>query len=209
MSNRDDRIELPKALKQHFAAKQLSEQQLAKLQRLQSERQSESETTEDPQVQSERLCGGLRCYRLPLSAAGAVLLAILLALTFNQPQSLTESVVAEIAFNHNQDVPVEVESSTIPFLVNRLSKLEFALIRSARLSESKWQLLGGRYCMINGRLAVQIKIRHLEQDRIYTLYQASLPKGLSNLNSIEQLADGVRVKLWQEQGLLLGLAGDD
>ncbi len=204
MSNRDDRVKLSKALKQHFAGQQLSGQQLARLQRL----QQSTEEASDPVAPGDRSRQRVGHYRWPLSAVAAAMLAIVLSVWFYRPGPAVERVVAEIAYNHNQAIAVEVESGSIPVLDRQLSRLEFALIASARLPESEWQLLGGRYCMINGRLAAQIKVRQLSKDRIYTLYQASLPKGLSNLNATEQLADGVRVRLWREQGLLLGLAGD-
>ncbi|MBE1273712.1 hypothetical protein [Enterovibrio baiacu] len=77
----------------------------------------------------------------------------------------------------------------------------------SQLPVEKWVLLGGRYCSIDGKIAAQLHVKDLETDRVYTFYQAKLPQGSeADMKNVETNVDGVNVSLWEENGLLMGLA---
>ena len=102
---------------------------------------------------------------------------------------------------------MEVLSPTIDGIQGHLNRLGFSLIDSIKLASDKWQLIGGRYCSISGKIAAQIKVKNIATKKIYTFYQAKMTTDLiSNLIDTELEIDGVTVKLWQEKGLLMGLA---
>ncbi len=114
-------------------------------------------------------------------------------------------VAKEIAVNHNKHLAIEFPTGDYHELNRLMDKLDFSGVISKRLAPGEYRLLGGRYCSIQGQLALQLKL----QDRagnLYTLYQAPLNKILTGIRQGEQLIDGLRITLWREAGLLLGLA---
>ncbi len=114
-------------------------------------------------------------------------------------------VAKEIAVNHNKHLAIEFPTGDYHELNRLMGKLDFSGVISKRLAPGEYRLLGGRYCSIQGQLALQLKL----QDRagnLYTLYQAPLNKILTSIRQGEQRIDGLRITLWREAGLLLGLA---
>ena len=113
----------------------------------------------------------------------------------------------EIEYNHNSQMQMEVFSESIDDIQLHLNRLGFSLIESAFLIGDNWELVGGRYCSISGKIAAQLQIKNLDTSKIYTFYQAKLPDQFFNLIQDKQISvDGVNVKIWQENGLLMGLA---
>ena len=118
-----------------------------------------------------------------------------------------DKISTEIAYNHNSQMEMEVFSESIDVVQTHLNRLGFSLIDSEYFSADQWQLVGGRYCSIGGKIAAQLKIKNLETLKIYTFYQAMLPDQIFNtVRETDTEVDGVNVKLWQEKGLLMGLA---
>lgn len=117
------------------------------------------------------------------------------------------AISAQIAYNHNSKLQMEVLSPTISGVQGRLNRLGFSLVSSKKLDPTKWRLIGGRYCNLNGKLAAQMQIAHPETKAVYTFYQAKMSKEmLDNFSESETAIDGVKVKLWREKGLMMGLA---
>jgi hypothetical protein len=210
-------VTLPHALKQHFADLELSDDQLAQLAALQQRLQLERQTDQSQDQKQDRcnkqgwgtaLRSRLQPYRYQLVTAMVVVLTIAVTTPFIGSEDVTRQVIDEVAYNHNKQMTMEVKSANLAEVTNYLSKLGFSLISSKLLPTTKWDLLGGRYCSIHGKLAAQLKVRNREDNRIYTLYQALLPEQMADINQLEDYADGVNVKLWREKGLLLGLAGN-
>ncbi len=218
MNKQDGKIKLSTALKQRYNAEQLSSRQLQALNKMQRGKDSEQRLIRSSDRTTD-IGGGftatkagirkrLRYLRWPLSAAALLLIAVLLAFPTYRHLNVTDRVVSEVAHNHRHGAVVEVQADSIPVLAKQLSRLEFPLIASAHMPKQDWQLIGGRYCLIDGRLAAQIKVRNRQNNQIYTYYQAQLPRDLEGLTMpINRLNEGVDVRLWKEQGLLLGLAG--
>lgn len=211
-----DKVTLSHALKQHFARTTLSNEQLKNLTTLQKQLQSEyqenkTRTRKQNQVngnhQIRRLYSWLPHLRYQLATALIVILIMVFGLPFMESGDLARKIVNEVAYNHNKQLVMEINTADLTKIAGYLSQLGFSLIRSKQLPEGQWKLLGGRFCSINGKLAAQLRMHNRENDQIYTLYQALLPRQMADMNQIEEYADGVRVNLWQEQGLLLGLAG--
>ncbi|MEH6454960.1 MAG: hypothetical protein V7749_01430 [Cocleimonas sp.] len=208
------------ALKDHYASKSLSDKQLDYLiamQEMALAPQASVETSVGPQQATEidsksglsRFLPDFRGYRSAFYAT-ACMLAVCLVVTFsliNQP-TLSQRIMDEIAYNHKQDMPIEIESNSVDDVRKYLNKLSFPIISPSALVKANWQLLGGRYCSINGKLAAQLKIKNLENNNIYTLYQAASESGIekSGATRLTGMIDGIDVSIWREKGLLLGLA---
>jgi len=114
-------------------------------------------------------------------------------------------VAREIAHNHHKRLDVEHEARTYEELGTRMDKLDFTPVEPERLARAGFRLTGARYCSIQGRLAAQIRVRDAA-GRTHTLYETRLAGALADLTAQEHVADGVRVRLWREAGLLMGLA---
>lgn len=211
-----NKVTLPKAIKQHYADVELSGDQLEQLttlgQRQQSEQQtdrSQTQRQDDAYTNSwwTTLLSWLQGHRYPVAAA-LVIITIAITTPFLGGGNILNQVVDEVAYNHNKQMTMEIETANLDEITSYLSKLGFALIGSHELSTIEWEILGGRYCSIQGKLAAQLKVRNREDNRTYTFYQALMPQQMANIGQVENYVDGVKVVLWQEQGLLLGLAGN-
>ncbi|KXF83036.1 hypothetical protein [Enterovibrio coralii] len=157
------------------------------------------------QLQAAKQSQGLPRKLQPLLAAALLLCASFLVFTSSNQDH--QRIATEIAYNHNSQMQMEVQSGAFTDIQHYLNRLDFSLIASEKLPESVWRLIGGRYCSIDGKLAAQLKVEHLESGDIYTLYQAKLPDMFSAEGVSDAIdVDGVEVRLWQEGGLLFGLA---
>lgn len=187
MTNKSKSKQLRNQLRNHYANQQLSERQLAQLQQLSR-----------PHRYSKYL----------LTGAFAACFVLLIAGYIYQVNHHNISTISrEIAYNHNSRMQMEVLSPELQTVQGRLNRLGFQLVASNKLEKGKWQLIGGRYCNINGKIAAQMQLRHAESKAIYTYYQAKVPRDFINqLNDNETAIDGVKIKLWREKGLLMGLA---
>lgn len=208
------------ALKDYYASKSLSGEQLDNLLMMQvstnkadSFSSTTSRTVDTKTSWLHRFLPLTRNYRSAFYVTAFLFLASMFtvfSLLDREPasQPLSQRIMSEIVYNHNQDMPIEIASSSLTDISEYLNKLSFSIVLPNALSQPNWQLLGGRYCSINGKLAAQLKVKNLKDNSISTFYQAAIDKNLdkSDENAISDTIDGVGVSIWQEQGLLLGLA---
>ncbi|WP_281560979.1 hypothetical protein [Thalassomonas sp. RHCl1] len=140
-------------------------------------------------------------------SALAVTFILVLGIRAGLQPSVDERIVSEIAYNHNKQTALEVKSATLADVGNYLTKLDFSLINSERFASSEWELQGGRYCSIQGNLAAQLRIKNKQTGKVMTLYQTKLPQHSPVIPANHYGYDaGVKVELWLEKGLMLGLA---
>lgn len=194
---------IDKALKIHYASKSLSEDQLNKLMSMQ---------TESKTRWWNHLLPDTRNYRYAFYVTAFMLLGCLFAVySLIDKAPLSQRIMNEIVYNHKQDMPIEIQSNSITDISDYLSKLSFSMVLPGVFSDPNWQLLGGRYCTINGKIAAQLKVKNLKDNSTYTFYQAAIDKDLEkpNATSMTDTIDGVGVSIWREQGVLLGLAKEN
>jgi anti-sigma factor RsiW len=141
-------------------------------------------------------------------AAVAALIAVGVPLTLWQRASSDEwSAVAahEIALNHKKQLAIEFPATDYASLRAQMSKLDFVLTAPARLPIEGLQVVGARYCSIQGHLAAQVRLQDRD-GRSYTLYQRT-SHGVPTLAAEQQhVIDGVQIREWQEAGLFFGFA---
>jgi hypothetical protein len=145
---------------------------------------------------------------LPLLGSIAALLFVFVALSSSLRQSsgaLSKRVAEEVALNHKKQLAVEFPINDYAILDKKMSKLDFTIIASKRLNDRGYNLLGGRYCSIGGHIAGQLRLQDA-QERSLTLYQFRPGTRYSKLPETTISVDGVSVLIWQESGLVLGLA---
>jgi len=168
-----------------------------------------TQVTESPAPETPPAAKTRRVTPAYLAVAASLLLALLGSGVFllqkNDSTDLGWLVAKEIAVNHNKHLAIEFPTGDYHELNRLMDKLDFSSVISKRLAPGQYRLLGGRYCSIQGQLALQLKLQDRAGNR-YTLYQTPLSKMLTGIRQGEQLIDGVRITLWREAGLLLGLA---
>ena len=168
-------------IKKEFQSKKLSHEQLQTLMKIQKRPKSKKKWV--------------------FSMVGVAACAILIfinSLNYNLPAK----VATEIAYNHLKNLPSEHMVSDYPAINNHLTRLEFAVRNSSRLSD--YELVGARYCSIQGKTAAQIKLKS-PTGKIATLYQYQIDSDFDQ-TGLELSSDGVEIKLWSEEGLHFGLA---
>ena len=187
---------LKEEVKEYFAGFEISEQQLRSLQ----EREAEAH-------QENRKKVLLNWGSLAVSMVTLILVVSYFYTTSTNEFNL-KSLPSEISYHHNKQMNSKIMTSSISKMRKSLSKLDFSLITSEKLPPSKWKIIGGRYCSLQGRLAAQIKVKNLKKNKEYTLYQMARPPELEGpVESFQEFHNGAKVKIWSENGLLLGMAG--
>ena len=152
----------------------------------------------------------------PVAMAGAVaafLLAFLLTPQLLEQGDVRERIALEVASNHIKLKPLEVETSTIEGIRDYFNKLDFMPVSSALVARSGLELLGGRYCSLQGVTAAQLRVREPGSDNVQTLYQTEyirdvfkeMPVMEDGGEPVELYVKGVKVKIWVEKGLLFAL----
>lgn len=187
---------LDEALRRHYAEVSLDDASLRQL-------RSVSESSVGP----PRLKGGLRRGR-GLLVVLAVACVLLLAFWIGERRTasrVTDLVVTEIALNHAKALDPDVLGDHPASVGATMTKLDFAPVDPEQGLDPDDRTVGGRYCSLNGAIASQFQLVD-SQGRRLTLYQVRDRGDLRRVRETEVVVDGLRVRIWREQGLLIGLA---
>jgi hypothetical protein len=175
--------DLKKNLKNHYESKTLTKSQLSKLEQLQNKK------------------------RIPITkwqyALAASLVFICIFLIYPKRNTL-ESIANEVIYNHKKALPSEFIVDSISELNTRLIKLEFETKDSTQLAN--YEVLGARYCSIQGQTAAQIKVR--KNTSISTLYQSDFIRVDKSKLPYVYTDKNTSVRIWVENNLLHALATD-
>jgi len=198
---------LKEQIKDLYGEFSLSAKQMQALEELEGQREGHR-APEASQYSSKWASGRRRI----AAALGAFVLTAVLLFFFYPLNSInkTEEFAREIAYHYNKQMSLELESNSFDEIKSFFHKLDFSLIKSAKLPEQDWELLGGRYCTVKGVLGAQLRVQRRPDGKIYTFYQALFPDELGDISdTYATYQEGVKVELWKERGLLLALTGDD
>jgi hypothetical protein len=191
------------ALHDHLQQKSLSEKQIKQLHQLQN--QGEKNKTSQP----------IRWY-IPTVIAISIILTVFLLyrpiLQLNL-QNMALLIAEEVVSKHLKLKPLEVKTNQFQDINQYFTMLDFVPIVSDRLPNLSNQLLGGRYCSLQGITAAQLRLRNANNGEIQTLYETgydpSIFKKLPNLDNGEEpvilYVKGVKVDIWVEKGVLFAL----
>jgi hypothetical protein len=175
--------DLKEKLKGHYHDAKLSEGQLSRLEGLQSNKRA-----------------GLFNW----SHYAAASLVIALIFTFYPKESNLQKIANEVIYNHKKNLPSEYLVNEFLDLNQRLLKLDFKVKSSPQLAH--YEVVGGRYCSIQGNTAAQIKIKY--NGITSTLYQSNFTDVNKEELPFQLNKDGVNVMIWVEGGLLFAKATD-
>ncbi|MAG32408.1 MAG: hypothetical protein CL908_16120 [Deltaproteobacteria bacterium] len=201
-------------LRRHYGSQKLDPVILERLNRLADlERAGRgSGSLDGPRAPGGR--GGLRRVAVAAAAVAAVVLVsfvfpgLMNRGFFGGGEALTGSILREIALNHGKDLAVEFSAAGYPRLREQMAELDFALRPSRHLAAEELEMLGGRYCSIQGRLAAQIKLED-EHGSVLTLFQTNFDERFDGLTEVQRELDGIRIRVWREGDLLFALAGSE
>ena len=185
--------ELKTSVKNYVESKQLSEQQLHNLM---------------------ELVGTTKKFPIwPRAVAAIVIIAIAIGFWQVNNRNLAEvslMIAEEVVHNHLKMKPLEVTSHSLQDLRVYFSQLDFPLRDSNIIAGGNLNLLGGRYCSIQGITAAQLRLRDEKTGDLETVYQApynkELFRELPNLQEgqtpVRHFINGIGVDIWVEKGIL-------
>lgn len=212
---------LKDVIKEKAQGEVLSDNELARLMSMQSvelvkkESVSSFEFSENQRETVDLKLPG-RTLRWASGLAAICVLAILLS-TFNFNQGTSNNdfsieIAEEVVKNHLKLKPLDVHSDNMIGIREFFTLLDFRPSTSTKFNVES-NLLGGRYCSIQGVTAAQLRFE--QNDGLSTLYQAPYSKkDFGPIPKIEQgqsplyvVTKGVPVTMWVENGLLMVLVG--
>lgn len=197
---------LKQSVREHLELNTLTEYQLQKLESLSE--QVKTENVRPDNVQNKSI--------YPMAIAGAVvafLLVFLWAPLVNEQTDVRERIALEVAANHVKLKPLEIETSNIEGIRAYFNKLDFLPVNSRLVSDAGLELIGGRYCSLQGITAAQLRVKKPGSNVVQTLYQAEYRKDIfENMPLLEEgeapvdiYMKGIKVRIWVEKGLLFAL----
>ena len=119
--------------------------------------------------------------------------------------SILYRVSKEIAVNHNKNLGPEYYSDSFTKLNADMTSLDFTIAKPSFYENQNYNLIGSRYCTIQGNIAALLKLKD-EEGNVYTLYQCTMTEDLEKINNETSENNGVKIKVWKENGLFFGLA---
>lgn len=155
-------------------------------------------------------------FRWPVTAlsvwgvGGAVAALLLLSLSvgiheFGSRTERTERTLSEAAMNHSTRLQFEFEPETLAEVDANMTQLPFEVALPAEFDDN-YQLLGARYCTINGELAAHVKFLDSSSDKQVSLFMTRSVDDLQKIRNTKDSVDGVNVTLWNESGLFYAMA---
>ena len=115
--------------------------------------------------------------------------------------------------NHLHRKPLEVRSNSLEVIRGYFTGLDFLPVASEYLPNIGLELMGGRYCSLQGITAAQLRLKATGSDEVHTLYQVgydpavfkALPDFDRGEAPVATWSGGVKVTLWVEKGILFAL----
>ncbi len=153
--------------------------------------------------------------RFKFRAIAAVLIAVVSASAYlgfieNNNTNIPQLIAEEVAHNHLKMKPLEVSGGSLNDVRVYFEKLDFALTHSSYVANNNLQLLGGRYCSIQGETAAQLHMRDEKTGATQIVYQApydkemfaELPDLQEGQMPVRRFVNGIAVDVWVEKGVL-------
>ena len=198
------KLSLKDAFQAHYEAEQLNTDQMLELNRLLATAEPESSTSMSTPGR-----------RTVLASVAMVILLMLFGGGVYQAldgvfYSMPERIAAEVAKNHLKMRPLELKTDAMSDVQHYFSALDFMPTESKLFAGANRQLLGGRYCSIQGITAAQLRYQNGD-DGLVTLYETQYDpktfKDLPDINRGEQplllYSRGLQVKIWVEKDVLM------
>ncbi len=162
--------------------------------------------------QEARLVGERGSWWKPwASVAAAAAVVMLVAFQLGKQYDVSEfarEVAGEIAMRHNGSRPLDIEAHSFDEVQNGMKDLAFSVAPAAKKGLlSAYEIIGARYCWLEGQQGVHMRMRNRISGTLCTLYIASLNGPLADLKSTEnEVHVGVNdVTMWEDSNRLFAL----
>lgn len=159
--------------------------------------------------------------RVAVAALFSIVMGNVLYFSFHQlpqlPQlTLEQRIGSEVAKNHINLRPLEIKTSSMEAVRGFLTELDFSPVESILLEGRSKNLIGGRYCSIQGVTAAQLRLKDRKTGQVQSLYQTvydekvfyDLPLLKEGEMPITVYSKGLSVDIWVEKGILFALTHD-
>ncbi|RTR27655.1 hypothetical protein [Shewanella atlantica] len=205
--------------KQFIEQQHLDNEQLAKFESLLSDHMGEALPVEPSSISNSKaqaadISNSKVRFRSYIALVASLILIVTMSLNYYpQGPAISLMIADEVAMNHINMKPLEVDSQRIEPIREYFTELNFSVVKSSLFSKQNYQMLGGRYCSIQGVSAAQIRYQTDSGNKV-TLYEVGydaelygkLPHFESGEPALEVYVKGIRVLLWVEKGLLMAEA---
>lgn len=142
--------------------------------------------------------------RLMAGIVGLAVVAVAM-LAWPSPAITGDALAHEIASSHVMNLAPDIEADSFEEARQQLEKLDFAAVRPTADVMPEFELMGARYTRVGGEMGAQFQIEDAA-GRACSLFQVRDDEAFRNIRDATYEVDGVRVQVWREAGLLMGLA---
>ncbi|MEQ8954959.1 MAG: hypothetical protein RL120_12580 [Gammaproteobacteria bacterium] len=137
-----------------------------------------------------------------LTGGSAAIAASVLFVTgrnlFYDDDAIQEGIVREVLTNHIHIRKLDIETSSINEVASYFDRLAFAPFLSSQINRGSFELLGGRYCTLQGELASQLYLRNTDSGELATYYLAQYDR--QHFGDIPDVSSGDIPKVVYERG---------
>ena len=146
---------------------------------------------------------------VPVAAAAAVVMLISFQIgkTYDVSQ-FAQKVAGEIVMRHNGVRPFDIETSSFDGVQNGLKDLGFSVTPHVKQGLlSAYEVVGARYCFLEGQQGVHMRVRNRATGVLCTLYIASLNGPLKELKASDREVHLAAndVTMWEDSDRLFAL----
>ena len=204
MTDSPRRDAVDRAVADHYARKSLDAQALAALRdQIEAASPARSEARTAPDREPARATLRFRTRLM----AGIVALAVIAVamLAWPSPAITGDALAHEIASSHVMNLAPDIEAHSFDEARLELDKLDFAAVRPSADVMPELRLTGARYTRVGGEMGAQFHIEDAA-GRPCSLFQVRDDEAFRHIRNATYEVDGVRVRVWREAGLLMGLA---
>ncbi len=225
MSKQQPQSTLKSTLKLKIESATLSAEQLGELNRLQQRFSNiDNDTATKPNDQHIAPAPPAKKFKF---AWAAIFVLVIINLVWLFPIYISETgtqaivshsekinlVAAEVVRNHLYRKPLEIEGNEEQQIFNYFTELNFRPVKSHYLATLALSPVGGRYCSLQTKRAAFLNYRSDKDDLFHTVYQApydtdvfpQLPNFDQGEKPVTTWANGIKVTLWTEKGLVFAM----
>jgi len=183
-----DKKPLKQSLKNMLEAESLSGQQLRNLNDLQL-------------GQADKVSWFKQRRRLLTGGSAAIAASVLFVSgrnLFSGNGAIQEGIIRDVLTNHIHIRKLDIETSSINEVANYFDRLAFAPYLSSQLDKTAFELMGGRYCTLQGELASQLWLRDKDSGEMATYYLAKYDR--QHFGELPNVSSGEIPKVLYERG---------
>jgi len=193
---------LKQSVQDYLASHTLSEQQLQQLESISA------------QVKPVKTQNSFKYIVATATVVASLALVLLVTLLISEKDDVQQRIALEVASHHIKLKPLDVETNSIEGIRRYFKTLDFLPVNSSLVNDAGLELIGGRYCSLQGISAAQLRVKKPGSNVVQMLYQAeyrkdvfdNMPQLEEGESPVEVFVKGIKVKIWVEKGLLFVLS---